>query len=131
MEEDIFPISEKLREALLEIEAFDVQFDAIDLFESSENPKEVRLLGKESEELLHLKSVINHLFTNKTHELRSFRPHITLVKLKKNKWLNLPKVPSVSKTVNLVESVSQVALYESLVIDGKRSYEMIDTFALQ
>ena len=130
LEEDIYSVSEKLREALGDKEAFDIHFDTIMLHESEENPKEIWLSGGESEELLDLKKTIDTLFTHKTHELRSFRPHVILAKLKKNRWLKLTPAPQIAKEVNFAEPVDKGVLYESLTIDGKRTYEAVDTFPL-
>ncbi len=123
-------MSEKLREVLQDVEAFDIHLDQIALHENEENPKEIWLTGPESTELLELKKIIETLFTNKTHELQSFRPHIILAKLKKNRWLKLSPVPQIHKVVNFVEPVDEVVLYESLTIDGKRTYEAVDSFPL-
>lgn len=131
LEEDIFEVSEKIRTALEGVEAFDVHLDTMTLHESPENPKEIWLTGPHSEDLLKLKQNLNEAFTNKTHELKTYSPHVILAKLKKNRWLKLEPIPVVEKSVNFVEPVNEIVLYESLMIDGKRAYEAVDTFLLQ
>ncbi len=131
LEEDIFEVSEKIRTALENVEAFDIPLDKIALYENTENPKEIWLSGPHNDELLNLKKILDTLFTNKTHELKTFSPHAILAKLKKNKWLKLDPAPQIEKAVNFVEPVNEVVLYESLTIDGKRAYEAVDTFLLQ
>jgi 2'-5' RNA ligase len=131
LEEDIFDVSEKIREAVKDIDAFDAPLDMIDRVESDENPKEIWLTGPESQEFLALKQAITLAFTNKTHELKTFSPHVILAKIKKARWLKLDTVPNIKRAVNFVEPVDEVVLYESLELDGKRTYEPIDTFPLQ
>ncbi len=130
LEDDIFEVAEKIRLAVSDIPAFDIYFEKIELFESPENPKMIYLTGQGNEELLDLHRALEAAFTNKTHDARSFRPHVVLAKLKKAKWLALSPTPKVEKVVNLGESIDEVVLYESLSIDGKRTYEPIDTFPL-
>jgi 2'-5' RNA ligase len=130
LEDDIFEVTEKITEAIKDIQAFDIALDQITLVESSDNPKEIWLSGGESVELRTLKQVITDAFTNKTHELQTFSPHVILAKIKKSKWLQLDPAPEVERVVNFIEPVDEVVLYESLALDGKRTYEAIDTFPL-
>ena len=131
LEDDIFDVTEKITDAVKDIPAFDIALDQISLVESAENPKEIWLRGGDSEELLALKQAITDTFTNKTHELQTFSPHVILAKIKKNKWLKLDPAPKVEREVNFIEPVDEVVLYESLSLDGKRAYEAIATFPLQ
>ena len=131
LEDDIFEVTEKIAEAVKDIQAFDIALDQIMLMESAENPKEIWLTGGDNEELLSLKQALIEAFTNKTHGLKTFSPHVILAKIKKSKWLKLDPAPTVEKQVNFIEPVDEVVLYESLTIDGKRTYEAIDTFPLQ
>jgi len=59
-----------------------------------------------------------------------YRPHITLAKIKKSKWLKLETKPVLKDKLSLMETVENIAVFESLSLDGKRRYEAIDTFPL-
>jgi 2'-5' RNA ligase len=131
LEDDIFDVTEKIRLAVAEVPSFDLYFDTIELFEDSANPKMIYLSGQECEELLSLHQALEDVFTNKTHDAKSFRPHVVLAKIKKAKWLALEPNPAIDKKVNLGESINEVVLFESLTIDGKRTYEAIATFPLE
>lgn len=130
LEEDIFDVTEKIRLAIAEVPSFDIYFEKIELFESPENPKMIYLTGKECDELLSLHQALEGAFTNKTHDAKSFRPHVTLAKIKKAKWLALTPQPVIDKEVNLGESIDEVVLFESLTLEGKRTYEPIASFPL-
>lgn len=130
LEDNIYDISEKIRLVTEGIAAFDIAFTEIEGVESEEDPKMIHLSGEPSEELRILRQELEKVFTNLTHDKKTFRPHVTLAKLKRAKWALLAPRPTIHKTVNFVEPVEEVVLYESLILDGKRTYEAIDHFPL-
>ena len=69
-------------------------------------------------------------FSSFVTEKKVYRPHVTLSKIKKQKWLALPEKPVLKEKLHLMESIDTVCVFESLSLDGKRRYEPIDTFSL-
>lgn len=130
LEDDIYDISQKIAAVTEGMPSFDLAFSRIEGIESEEDPKMIWLSGEPSDELRVLRQELERVFTNFTHDKKAFRPHVTLAKLKRARWAALPKKPIIQKDVNFVEPVEEVVLYESLIIDGKRTYEPIDTFPL-
>jgi 2'-5' RNA ligase len=130
-EEDVPEMCVKVGEVCEDISAFELSFSGIELLDNDENPKMIQLKGEPSEELKQLREALEKAFSAFVTEKKIYRPHITLAKIKKSKWLKLEKKPTLKETLHLIESIDTVAVFESLAIDGKRRYEQIDTFLLQ
>jgi 2'-5' RNA ligase len=130
-EEDVPEMCAKVGEVCEMIPSFELSFTGMELQDSDEQPKTIQLRGEPSEELKGLREALEKTFSAFITEKKAYRPHITLAKIKKSKWLKLEKKPVLKETLALIEPVDTVAVFESLAIDGKRRYEQIDTFPLQ
>jgi len=73
---------------------------------------------------------IEKAFSSFVSERKTYRPHITLAKIKKSKWLKLENKPELKERISFIETVENIAVFESLSLDGERRYEPIDTFPL-
>jgi 2'-5' RNA ligase len=91
----------------------------------------IYLAGDPSGELLDVQKTIEKLLSPYLAAKRSYRPHATLARVRKSRWQRLPRKPDLEKKLTLVEPVDRVALLESLVLDGRRRYEVLDSFALK
>ena len=129
-EEQIAEISQKLGEVCAVSHSFDLVFSWIKLKENKELPKMIWLEGEASDDLKYLVENIEKAFAVFISEKKSYRPHVTLGKIRKSVWLKLQDKPQIEKKLRLAESVDAVCLYESLSIHGKRRYEPIDSFPL-
>lgn len=129
-EEEVGEMCKKVGEVCQDIESFELSFTEMKLMDSEESPKMIWLTGEPSEELRLLLQKIEQVFSSFIREKKIYRPHITLAKIKKSKWLKLETKPILKEKVSLMETVENVAVFESLSIDGKRHYEAIDTFSL-
>lgn len=129
-EEQVAEVCATVGEACENLESFELEFTGMKLMESPENPKMIWLTGVASEGLKKLREEVEKAFASFVTEKKEYRPHVTLAKLKKQKWLKLAKVPELKEKLHLIEPVDTVCVFESLTIDGKRRYEPIDTFSL-
>lgn len=129
-EEEVGEICTRVGEVCKDIESFELQFTGIKLMESEESPKMIWLTGEASDELRIVLEKIEKAFSSFVSEKKVYRPHVTLAKIKKSKWLKLEKKPGLKEKVSLMETVENIAVFESLSLDGKRRYEAIDTFPL-
>lgn len=109
---------------------FELHFDQIGYFPDNEHPTAVRLLGQADELLLQLRQNLDHGLGYLVPDKKSFRPHVTLGKVRRGKFEALPEKPSFDKKVNLVEPVSTVTLYESTTENGKRVFLPLAEFPL-
>lgn len=129
-EEQVANVCARVGEVCAELESFELEFTSMKLMESDENPKMIWLEGEASEGLKKVREEIEKEFSSFVVEKKLYRPHVTLAKLKKQKWLGLPEKPVLKEKLHLMESVDTICVFESLSIDGKRRYEPIDTFPL-
>lgn len=131
VEEEAVPeICRKAGEACEAIPSFELDFTETVLMDGPERPKMIWLSGEASEPLKNLREAIEKVFASFVTEKKSFRPHVTLAKIKKAKWQKLPEKPKLKEKVSFVEPVDAISVFESLSINGKRRYDPIDTFPL-
>ena len=129
-EEDVVEMCTRVGEVCATRSSFELSFTGLTLLESPENPKMIWLAGEGSEALRALREDVEKAFSSFVTEKKVYRPHITLAKIKKQKWLALSEQPVLKEKLHIIEPVDTVAVYESLAIDGKRRYMPIDTFPL-
>jgi 2'-5' RNA ligase len=130
--EAIADISEAAREACACVEPFDMLFSGIELAPESDDPKMIWLSGEPSEELRLLRTAFERAFSEKLAENKSFRPHVTLARIRRNLWNALPEEskPAFPIRVALSEPVSSVVLFESVSSGVNRQYLPMEEFPL-
>jgi len=129
-EEEVGEICRRVGEVCKDIESFELQFTGIKLMKSEVSPKMIWLTGEASDELRRVLERIEKAFSSFVSERKTYRPHITLAKIKKSKWLKLENKPELKERISFIETVENIAVFESLSLDGERRYEPIDTFPL-
>ncbi len=135
-DEDIALVADRLRESAAGSTSFDVFFDRIALL--PEEGKNARSLlwytGPESEELLMLSNRLREALDIGGAPLRHFRPHITLARVRREKWDTLPESekPNLESKWTVSIPVSSLVLFESIFSkeDGLR-YEALEEFPLE
>lgn len=134
MEDQIPELCQHLSEAVASIQTFDVHLSDIEILDSLENPKMIWLSGEPSEPLRLLHEAVERALGVFVTERKSFRPHITLAKIKKAKWLTAQKeggtLPKIKMCLNVNDPVDTITLFETTVRDGKRLYDPLATFLL-
>ncbi len=129
-EEAIPEMCAKVGEACRDIESFELVFRGMRFADDEEAPKMIWLSGEANDNLRRLIEAIEKAFGAFITERKAYRPHVTLAKIKRSKWLKLAEKPKLKETFSIIEPVDTVAVFESLSLDGKRRYEQIDTFPL-
>lgn len=130
-EAEIPGISEKIREIMKNQESFEITFKEITLIPDGHNPKMIYLSGEPSAELLSLQESVEKVFSPYLTAKKSYRPHATLARVRRAQWAKLPAKPALPAKVHYTEPVDSLTLFESVVIEGKRSYVAIDTYPLK
>ncbi|OGI14133.1 MAG: 2'-5' RNA ligase [Candidatus Moranbacteria bacterium RIFCSPHIGHO2_12_FULL_54_9] len=131
-EEQVPEVCAKVGEACRDTESFELIFNGMRYdVDDAEAPKMIWLAGEANDALKHLLETIEKAFSAFVAEKKVYRPHVTLAKIKKSKWLKLAEKPKLKETLSIVEPVETIAVFESLSLEGKRRYEQIDTFPLQ
>lgn len=130
-DDDLPNICEDITEALKETESFDITFNEIKLTpKGGDEAKMLWLLGEPSEGLASLRNAMESCLSSFDPEYKTFVPHITLGRVLRTRFANLPERPDIHETVNLVESVGSVTLFESVSENGKRKFIPLVEFPL-
>ncbi len=121
-EEGIPDIIEALEDAVTSIEPFEVDLTEIRAEPNPEHPTMIWFAGEPSEELVKLRNAVSAALAYLTPESKTFRPHVTLAKIRRGKYEALETKPEFGKPLHVIEPVDSVALFESTTVDGKRAY---------
>ncbi len=118
--------------AVENIEPFDLLFDRIVLGPDEERAKMIWLVATEpSKRLAELKTAVERVRAPQRPEHRSFRSHITLGRIIQNKWRKLKSKPQIDRKVSIVWPIEEVTIYESVVIDNRRTYVPLSAVLLK
>ncbi len=130
-DEIIFDICEKVKNAVKEIEAFDIELDKIELGPTrDENARVVWFTGKADDRLKQLVENIEKELGIFRESKKVFKPHVTLGRVQKYNWQKLEKTPEISEKFSVLLPIDSVQIFESAVIDGKRKFDVIDSASL-
>ena len=124
-------ICEKIRIASQKSQIFDITLEEIILAPNSLEPKMIWLTGASNEELRLLQENIEKELGVFQREKKAFRPHVTLGRIRKNKWRTLPQIPEIKEKFNVLIPVGNVEILESVVEDGKRKYLLLESCPLR
>lgn len=129
VDESVVPdICEKVSVACADVESFDLDFDKIILSPDPLDPRTVSLVGPASEQLKLLNEAVEKALGMHKHDHKEFRPHITLGRIRKLKWDELPEKPVIDEKYNAVISVDSVMVMESK--GGGAEYIQLEECAL-
>lgn len=132
-EENLGEILPAVERAVRGVNSFELHFTHIGFFpdQDEKNKTQVHLYGETNQTLLHLRQNLDRELGYLVPEKKSFRPHITLGKIRRGKFEALAEKPIFDKQVNFVEPVSLITLFESTTENGKRVFLPIEEFPLQ
>jgi len=108
---------------------FDLYFSQIEL-NSETDPKVIWLSGTASEELKSLQEVVEKELGIFVTEKKIFIPHITLGRIRKQKWEEAENLPEIKKTLDFAVTVESVDVMASDFENGGEEYTIIDSFPL-
>lgn len=133
-DEDIALIAERLRALVPSVSAFDISLDRIARMplEGKNARSLLWYTGPESEELLALSNRVREALDIEDAPRKSFRPHITLARVRRKHWDALPEEPDLEASWRSSIPVSSIVLFESVFSksEGLR-YEALEEFPLE
>ncbi|MCK4635551.1 MAG: RNA 2',3'-cyclic phosphodiesterase [Candidatus Moranbacteria bacterium] len=136
-EDLVIELSEKFRQACAEFSSFDIQFEKIKLAYKNNtqenNPCDAKMIwleGKASEELKELQKMLEESLDIHYIDKKSFRPHVTLGRMRAKQWAKLEKFPNLEKDFEVSMDVMSITLFESGSKEGSPDYTPIDVFEL-
>lgn len=130
-DENMAEICEKVSEAVKNVEMFDLEFETVELGPDTVNPKMIWLSGQADENLRILHEKIEKALGIFVSSKKSFRPHITLGRIRERKWEALEPKPEIFEKYNLIASVESVDIMASDFGDGGREYTTIQACPLK
>ena len=114
VDESVLPdICQQVSDAAAQIESFDIEFDHIALGPNEDDPHMLWLTGEASEELRQLNEAIEKALGTFSRSRKQFRPHLTLGKLRKGKWEELPEKPKIHEKLHVTIPVDAVSVMQS------------------
>ncbi|MFA9261925.1 MAG: RNA 2',3'-cyclic phosphodiesterase [Undibacterium sp.] len=122
MEEEIPRIIESLEDAVIDIEPFEIDLSEMRSEPEGEHPTMVWFAGEPSDALTNLRNVVADALEYLTPASKSFRPHVTLAKIRRGKYEALEEKPDFTKILHVIEPVDSITLFESTTENGKRVY---------
>jgi len=130
-EDNLAKICEKVDESVRDVFMFDLEFDQITLSPNEKDPRLIWLSGNPSKELLLLYEKIEKGLGIFEAYKKTFRPHITLGRIRKEKWKNLEEKPNISEKFHMSVSIESVDVMASDFSDGENEYVVIESSALK
>jgi len=153
-DENILGVCEVIRNAVQDFQSFELEFVKIEPGPNNEIKKMIWVTGEKSDELSDLKYRLDKALGFHTGEKREFKPHITLGRIRKEKWRKiLPRAtkhynhlsagrqdksvvrgepePNMERDFKFSISVNSIELYESKFEKGKRVYYVLESFPLE
>jgi len=125
VDESVVPdICIKVKETTSQLESFEINFDRIELVPDNENPRSISLTGGPIEELGKLNEAIEEALGMHPQKHKQFSPHITLGRIRKNKWDELKEKPSIEEKCNISMTAEAVLVMESQGEEG--SYSVLE-----
>lgn len=109
---------------------FDINFDEITLA-PKEDPRVIWLAGESSDTLLKLHEEIEKGLGIFTSPKKSFRPHITLGRIRKSRWEALENVPEIKEKFLLSLSVDDIDVMANHFEQSGGEYALIEKCPLK
>jgi len=129
-EESMLGVCQKVSKVTENVEIFDIEFESITFGPSAEDPRMIWVKGQPNEELRMLVEKIEKELGIFSSSKKEFRPHITLGKIRKNKWNELVEKPEINKEFPLLVSVESVDVMASDFEGDDMEYAIIESCQL-
>lgn len=129
-DETISELCSRLKTELFKTKAFDVLFDKLVWGPREDKIKMIWLQGQHNEKLFELRKIVDEITAKKELGKKTFKPHITLARLKKIQTENLDISALTKIKMGVVVSIDSVDVMESVSEKGETSFQIIDSTKL-
>ncbi|MCX6765883.1 MAG: RNA 2',3'-cyclic phosphodiesterase [Candidatus Moranbacteria bacterium] len=131
IEDSVLPdVCSAVREASCQFHGFDLELSKITFGPNVNQIRMVWAVGEPNEELKLIQEEIEKRLKIFEREKREFRPHVTLGRIRKEKWARLPETPAIDEKINLLVPVESIEILESVMEEGKRKYLLLESCPL-
>jgi RNA 2',3'-cyclic 3'-phosphodiesterase len=132
LDTDMVPdICEKVKKSVENEDLFDVEFETIEFGPSKDKPQMIWLLGKSNDNLLKICEKIEKELGIYFAPKKSFRPHVTLGRIRKFKWEVLDKQPEISEKFPLIITADSIDVMASHFESGENKYTILESCSLK
>ena len=131
-DEDLLEIFEKTKNGAEKHQPFFLNFQRICLGPPKKPPRMFWVEGEKSREMSLLKDDLSGELEGlkRKNEVREFKPHITLGRIKIDEWRQLPEKPKIEEKLNLVVPVNSIELMESKLKPTGPDYFVLESINL-
>jgi len=133
--EEVIDMCKLTKEAISKESIFEIKLNKICFGPLNKKPRMIWAVGDINNNLSRLKnSLEKNLFNSNKNTAsynRSFRPHITLAKIKQKEWLKLLNKPNIEKDISLSFSVDSVKIMESYLSRKGPEYTVLESIPLK
>ena len=131
-DEDLSRICESISDASNDTDMFDIELDKIEL--GPEKGKDARLVwfsGQSNEELKNLQQKIEKTLGIFKAEKKEFYPHVTMGRIRKNKWQALEIIPEIDEDFKVSIPVEEVSVFDSRSEETAGKFAIIESCSLR
>lgn len=128
---EIAEICERTDSAAREKDIFDIDFDHIEIGPTEQEQRLIWLTGEPNEELKNLQEAIEKSLGIFIKEKKSFRPHITLGRIRQHKWAALEAAPKIAEKFPLTVTVESVDVMASEFENEDMEYAVVKSCPLK
>jgi 2'-5' RNA ligase len=130
-DEGLISICDAVKKVSAKIAAFDILFDKISLAPDDEEvPRMFWLKGEPSEEMRVLAEELEKEITAASASKKTFRPHVTLGRIRHKKWETLLEKPVIDQRFSASISVEAVEIFESVLENGQSKFVILESCPL-
>jgi RNA 2',3'-cyclic 3'-phosphodiesterase len=131
LDTDMIPgICEKVKKSVENEDLFDIEFETIKLGPSKDKLQMVWLQGLPNENLLKIYEKLEKELGIYVAPKKTFRPHITLGRIRKFKWEALPEKPEISEKFPLIITADSIDVMASHFESGENKYTILESCPL-
>lgn len=130
-DEKLLEICAATQKACQRARNFEVTLTDIMLGPKEDEGKLIWAIGEPDDNLKALRESIEINLNTYVRGKKDFRPHVTMGRIRRDKWLKLPEVPVVNKKINYVVPVDRIDIMESVLEKGKRKFIILESCQLK
>ena len=135
-DEELLEVCQMAKKIGARHQSFEIELKRIYLGPPGKNPRMIWLEGERNLSLANLKDDLENqlLYSSQNRynhkEVRAFRPHITLARIRQREWRIMSSKPNIEKEVSLSFLVESIEVMESRLLRSGAEYVVLESVVL-
>jgi len=129
--DQVMEVCDQIRKAVKNHLSFEVLLDKITIGPEGRKSNMVWATGDSNKDLQKLYESVERALGVFKVEKKSFRPHVTLGRIRAHRWEVLPEKPVIKESMRIVVPADSVQVFESVVEGGKTKFQTLESCPLQ